>query len=146
MIKVERGIEAFVSRELIKVFGEQKLVATDEALPGQIRVDFHFKDKSGTDVFVETSTHKIDRRMLSKILNLYSALSNLEPPLNKFKLVVVGLEIDISTRKALEGLPIRLMTLEDLGITHAMLESVQEEHKQLQQRRLSPEESKLVAK
>ena len=74
MIKLERGLEAFVSRELTKVFGEQKLVATDEVLPGQIRVDFHFKDKSGTDVFVEASSRKIDRYMLSKILNLYSAL------------------------------------------------------------------------
>ncbi len=146
MIKLERGLEAFVSRELIKVFGEQKLVATNEALPGQIRVDFHFKDESGTDVFVEASSHKIDRHMLSKILNLYSALSNLEPPLNKFELVVVGLEIDVSARKALEGLPIRLMTLEDLGITRAKIESIQEKQKQLQDRRLSPEESKLAAK
>ena len=146
MIKLERGLEAFVSRELTKVFGEQKLVATDEVLPGQIRVDFHFKDKSGTDVFVEASSRKIDRHMLSKILNLYSALSNLEPPLKKFELVVVGLEIDVSTRKALEGLPIRLITLEDLGITHAKLESIQEEQNQLQGRRLSPEESKLAAK
>lgn len=146
MIKLEHGIEAFVSRELIRIFGEQKLVATDEALPGQIRVDFHFRDKSGTDVFVEASTHKINRYMLSKILNLYSALSNLEPPLNKFELVVVGLEIDIPTRKALEGLPIRLLTLEDLGIARSKIASIQEKQKQLQDRRLSPDESKLAAK
>lgn len=144
--KLERGLEAFVSRELVKVFGKDQLIATDEELPGQIRVDFHFKDRSGADIFVEVSTHKIDRRMLSKILNLYSALSNLEPPPKKFELDVVGSEIDVSTRKALEGLPIRLITLEDLGITHAMLESIQKEQKQLQDRRLSPEESKLAAK
>ena len=132
MIKLEHGIEAFVSRELVKIFGEQKLVATDEVLPGQIRADFHFKDKSGTDVFVEVSSHKIDRHMLSKILNLYSALSNLEPPLKKFELLVVGSEIDVSTRKSLEGLPIRLITLEDLGITRAKLGVIQDEQKQLQ--------------
>ncbi len=145
-IKLERGLEAFVSRELIKVFGEQKLIATDEQLPGQIRADFHFKDKSGTDVYVEVSTRRIDQWTLSKILNLYSALSNLEPPLKKFELIVVGSEIGTSARKALEGLPIRLVTLEDLGITKAKLESIQKEEKQLQDRRLSPEESKLAAK
>jgi hypothetical protein len=142
---LERSLEAFVSRELVEVFGKDKLVATDEALPGQIRVDFHFKDKSGGDVFVEVSTRKIGRRMLSKILNLYSALSNLEPPLKKFELIVVGSEIESSVRKALEGLPVRFVTLNDLGITPAKLEALREEQKQLQNRRLSPEEAKLVA-
>jgi len=141
---LERGLEAFVSRELVKVFGKDKLVAADEALPGQIRVDFHFKDKSGGDVFVEV-LRKVGRSTLSKILNLYSALSNLEPPLKKFELVVVGSEIDVSARKALKGLPVRLVTLNDLGITPAKLEAFREEQKQLQDRRLSPEEAKLVA-
>jgi len=142
---LERGLEAFVSRELVEIFGKDKLVATDEALPGQIRVDFHFKDKSVGDVFVEVSTCKIGRRMLSKILNLYSALSNLEPPLKKFELIVVGSEIEVSVRKALDGRPIRFVTLNDLGITPAKLEALREEQKQLHDRRLSPEEAKLVA-
>jgi predicted transcriptional regulator of viral defense system len=142
---LERGLEAFVSRELVEIFGRDKLVATDEALPGKIRVDFHFKDKSGGDVFVEVSTHKIGREMLSKILNLYSALSNLEPPLKRFELIVVGSEIEVSARKAFEGLPIRLVTLDELGINHTKLEALREEQKQLQDRRLSPEEAKLVA-
>jgi len=137
-------VEAFVSRELVNVFGKDKLVATDLALPGQIRVDFHFKDKSGGDVFVEVSTRKIGRGMLSKILNLYSALSNLEPPL-KFELIVVGSEVEDSARVALEGLPVRFVTLEDLGVTPAKLEEFREAQKQLQTRRLSPEEAKLVA-
>lgn len=140
---MERSIEAFVSRELVKVFGKDKLVATDEALPGQIRVDFHFKDKSGDDVFVEVS-RKIGRNTLSKILNLYSALSNVEQPLNKFKLIVVGEEIEASAKKALKGLPIQLVTLNELGITQAV-ESLREVENQLQDRRLSPEEAKLVA-
>jgi predicted transcriptional regulator of viral defense system len=140
---LERSLEAFVSRELVKVFGNDKLVATDEALPGQIRVDFHFKDKSGGDVFVEVS-RRIGKSTLSKILNLYSALSNVEQPLNKFKLIVVGEEIEASARKALKGLPIQLVTLNELGITQA-LESLQQVQNQLQDRRLSPEEAKLVA-
>jgi predicted transcriptional regulator of viral defense system len=136
MITLERGLEAFVSREIVKVFGYQKLIGTD----------FHFKNKSGTDVFVEVSTRRIGRDMLSKILNLYSALSNLAPPLKKFELVVVGSEIEVSVRKALKGLPVRLVTLSDLGITSAKLDSIREKQRQFQDRRLSPEESKLVAK
>ncbi len=142
---MERGIEAFVSRQLIKAFGEHKLVTTDEQLPGRIRVDFHFKDKAGIDVFVEVTMNKIGRGSLSKILNLYSALSNLEPPLEKFELIVVGPEFEASAMKSLGGLPIRLVTFEDLGITRAELEAVREEQNQFQDRRLSPEEAKLAA-
>jgi predicted transcriptional regulator of viral defense system len=140
---MERSLEAFVSRELLKVFGKDKLFATDEALPGKIRVDFHFKDKSGSDIFVEV-LRRIGRSTLSKILNLYSALSNVEQPLNNFKLIVVGEEIEVSTRKALKGLPIQLVTLNELGIAQT-LESIKEAQNQLQIRRLSPEEAKLVA-
>jgi predicted transcriptional regulator of viral defense system len=142
---LEHGVEAFVSRQLVKVFGEHELVATDEKLPGRIRVDFHFKNKDGTDIFVEVTMHKIGRRSLSKILNLYSSLSNLEPPLGKFELIVVGTEVDASAKKALDGLPVRLVTIEELGITRAELEAIRGEQKQFQDRRLSPEEAKLVA-
>ena len=144
-LKLERGVEAFVSRELVKVFGEHKLVATDETLPGRIKADFHFKDKAGTDVFVEVTTRKIGRGMLSKILNLYSALSNLEPSLKKFELIVLSSEVEASAKKAFEGLPVRLVTFEELGITQAKLEAIREKQKQFQDRRLSPEEAKLVA-
>ena len=142
---LEHGVEAFVSRQLIKAFGEHKLVATNETLPGRISVDFHFKNKAGTDVFVEVTMHKIGRGSLSKILNLYSSLSNLEPPLEKFELIVVGPEFEASAMKALDGLPVRLVTFEELGITQAELEAIRGEQKQFQDRRLSPEEAKLVA-
>ena len=99
---MEHGLEAFVSRELLKIFGEEKLIATDEVLPGQISADFHFKDKCGTDIFVEVAPQKIGRDVLSRVLNLYSALSNLEPPLKKFKLIVVGSRFDVSAINAIE--------------------------------------------
>jgi hypothetical protein len=142
---LEPGVEAFVSRQLIKAFGDHKLVATDETLPGKISVDFHFKNKAGTNIFVEVTTNKIGRGSLSKILNLYSSLSNLEPPLEKFELIVVGPEFEASAKKALNGLPVRLVTFEELGIARAELEAVREEQKHFQDRRLSPEEAKLVA-
>jgi predicted transcriptional regulator of viral defense system len=143
---MERGVDAYVSREMIRVFGEHTLVATNETLPGRIKVDFHLRDKDGTDVFVEVSTRKIERSMLSKILNLYSSLSNMEPPPKKLELIIVGSEVAKSVRKALEGLPIRLITLEELGITRRKLKEIEEEQRQLRIRKLSPEEAGLVAR
>jgi len=145
MLKMERGVEAYVSREIMRVFGEHTLVATNETLPGQIKIDFHLRDKDGADVFVEVSTRKIERSMLSKILNLYSSLSNMEPLLKRFELVIVGSEVAASVKKELEGLPIRLVSLEELGITRRKLKEIEEEQRQLRIRKLSPEEARLVA-
>lgn len=143
---MERGLEAYVSREILKVFSGHTLVATNETLPGQIKVDFHLRDKNNVDIFVEVSTRKIDRLMLSKILNLYSSLVNLEPPPRRFELIIVGTEVSESVRKELEGLPIRLVTLEDLGITERKLREIEEEERHLRTRKLSPEEARLVAR
>jgi len=146
MLKMEQGVEAYVSREILRVFGGHTLVATNETLPGQIKVDFHLRDKNNTDVFVEVSTRKVERSMLSKILNLYSSLANLEPPLKRFELIIVGSEVAESVRKEIEGLPIRLITLEELGITRRKLKEIEEEQRQLRIRKLSPEEARLVAR
>ncbi|MFP3984590.1 MAG: hypothetical protein ACLFU9_01015 [Candidatus Bathyarchaeia archaeon] len=143
---MEHGAEAYVSREILKVFSGHTLLATNETLPGQIKVDFHLRDKNNTDVFVEVSTRKIERSMLSKILNLYSSLANVEPPLKRFELIIVGSEVAKSVRKALEGLPIRLITLKELGITQRKLKEIEEEQRQLRIRKLSPEEARLVAR
>ena len=114
-------------------------------LPGKLRVDFHFKDKAGTDVFVEMVNAQNRPKCLSKILNLFSSLSNLEPPLEKFELIVVGPEFEGSAKKALNGLPVHLVTFEELGNNPTELEALREEQKQFQERRLSPVEAKLVA-
>ena len=143
---MERSIEAYVSREIMKVFEGHMLVATNEALPGRIKVDFHLRSKDGIDVFVEVSTRKIERSMLSKILNLYSSLSNMDPPLKRFELVIVGSEVDVSVKEEIAGLPVRLVSLEELGITQGKLRELEEEQRQLRIRKLSPEESRLVAK
>lgn len=143
---MERSLEAYVSREVMRVFGGHTLVATNETLPGRIKVDFHLRDKNGTDIFVEVSTRKIERSMLSKILNLYSSLSNMEPPLKRFELVIIGSGVDVSAKKELAGLPIRLVTLEELGITRRKLKEIEEERRQLGIRKLSPEEARLVAR
>jgi len=146
ILKLERSVEAYVSREILKVFSEHTLVATNETLPGRIKIDFHLRDRDNTDIFVEVSMRKIERFMLSKILNLYSSLSNIEPSLKKFELIVVGTEVAKSVRKELDGLPVRLITLEELGITHKKLREIEEDKRQLRIRKLSPEEAGLVAR
>jgi len=143
---MEQSLEAYVSREIIKAFKDYTLVTTNEALPGGISVDYHLKGKDGTDVFIEVSTRKVDGSMLSRILNLYSSISNMEPPLEKFELIIIGSEIDESVKKELKGLPIRLISLEDLGINQRKLREIEEAQRRLQIRRLSPEEARLVIK
>ena len=141
---MQRDLEAYISREVLNIFRGHSLVAVNEALPGQIRVDFHLKDKNGADVFVEISGRKIGRTKLSEVLDLYSAISNIEPPLKKFELVMVGPEVASSVKKALEKFPVRLLTFEELGITSQRLKEL-EGQRRLRIHKLSPEEARLVA-
>lgn len=142
---MQRDLEAYISREVLNIFRGHSLVAVNEALPGQIRVDFHLRNKKGADVFVEISGRKIGRTKLSEVLNLYSAISNIEPPLKKFELVMVSPEVASSVKKALEKFPVRLLTFKELGITPQRLKEL-EEQRPSRIRKLSPEEARLVAK
>lgn len=143
---MESSIDAYVSREIVKAFDRYVLVATNEMLPGHVRVDFHFRKEDGADVFVEVTRRRIDRSMLSKILNLYASLSNMEPPLKRFELLIVGSEVSSLLKRELKGLPIRLVSFEELGITSKKLEEILDEQRALRVRRLSPEEARLVAR
>lgn len=145
---MERALEAYVSREIPKIFREYSIVAVNETLPGRIRADFHLRDRDGTDVFVEVSARKIGRTKLSQILNMYAAISNIEPPLRKFELIVIGPDVTPSVKKELEKLPVRLLTYEQIGITDQKLREVQEQERRRRQeiQQLSPEEARLVAK
>ena len=145
---MERALEAYVSREIPNIFREHSIVAVNEILPGQIRADFHLMDRNGTDVFVEVSARKIGRTKLSQILNMYAAISNIEPPLRKFELIVIGPDVMPSVKKELEMLQVKLLTYEQIGITSQKLRELQEPERRRQQetQRLSPEEARLVAK
>jgi predicted transcriptional regulator of viral defense system len=146
MSEMERDLEAYVSREIMRLYRGHKLIAANETLPGRIKIDFHLKDADDADVFVEISNRRIERSMLSKILNLYSSISNIEPPVKKFELVIVGREVVSSVKKELEKLPIRLLTFKELGITKRKLKEVEEDQRQLGTRKLSPEEASLVVR
>lgn len=140
-------MEAYVSREIPRIFREYSLVAVNEALPGRIIVDFHFKRVDGTDVFVEVTAKKIGRTMLNRIVNMYAAISNIEPPSKRFELMVIGPEVAASVREELERIPVRLMTFEQVGITREKVLKFRESELQRQRGvlHLSPDEAKLVA-
>lgn len=145
---MERALEAFVSREVPTIFREYSIVAVNETLPGRIRVDFHLRDQSGTDVFVEVSGRKIGRTKLNQILNMYAAISNIEPPLRKFELIVIGPDVTPSVKKELEKLQVKLLTYEQIGIAGQKLREVQEQERRRRQevQQLSPDETRLVAR
>jgi len=145
VIKLGRTLEAYVSREILNLFRKYSLVAVNETLPGRIEVDFHFKKRDGAAVFVEVSARKIDHTKLSQILNMYAAISNIEPPLRKFELIVIGPEITDSVRKELGRLPVKLITYEQIGIPRQKLREMQEKWWRRRQQ-LSPKEATLVAK
>ena len=144
---MERALEAYVSREIPNIFREYSTVAVNEILPGLIRVDFHLRDRNGTDVFVEVSARKIGRTKLNQIVNMYAAISNIEPPLRKFKLIVIGPDVTPSVKKELEKLHVKLLTYEQIGITSQKLRELQEQKLRRRQeiQPLSPEEARLVA-
>ncbi|MCK4320216.1 hypothetical protein KAW11_01245 [Candidatus Bathyarchaeota archaeon] len=145
---MERALEAFVSREIPNIFREYSIVAVNETLPGRIRVDFHLRDRDGTDVFMEVSARKIGRTKLSQILNMYAAISNIEPPLRKFELIVIGPDVTPSVKKALEKLQVKLLTYEQIGIAGQRLREVREQgrRRRLEIQQLSPDEARLVAR
>ena len=142
---MEQTLEAYISREIPSLLKNYSLVAVNETLPGEIRVDFHFKNQEGVNLFVEVLGRKIGRMALGQILNMYTSISNIEPALEKFKLLVVGPEINHSIAKELRKLPIKLLTYEEIGILPQKLREIQAD-RQLQQQRLSPQEAKLVAR
>ncbi|TET24267.1 MAG: hypothetical protein E3J73_08580, partial [Candidatus Bathyarchaeum sp.] len=117
-------------------------------MPGRIRVDFHLRHQDGTDVFVEVSARKIGRTKLGQILNMYAAISNIEPPLRKFELIVIGPDVTPSVKKELEKLQVKLLTYEEIGITGQKLREVQEQERRrrLEIQQLSPEEARLVVR
>ena len=144
---MEHTREAYISREIPNIFSEYTLVAVNETLPGQIIADFHLRDKDNTDVFVEVSGRKIGRTRLNQILNMIAAISNIEPPLKEFKLIVIAPDVTPSVKKELEKLPVRLLRYNQIGMTDQKLRELQEQEQRRQETQsLSPEEARLVAK
>lgn len=141
MSKVISPSEAVISREIPSLFPEYSLVNVNEVLPGNLLVDFHFRDQTGTDIFIDISNHDISRTSLSQIVNLYASISNIEPPLKKFELMVIGPKVVKSVQNQVSPLPIKLVTYDEIGISSSQFDQPLLSEKQ----RLSPKEAFLVA-
>ena len=143
---MEDTLEAYVSREIPRIYREHSLVAVNEVLPGRIIVDFHFKKNDDTDVFVEVTSKKMGRTMLDQIINMYAAISNIEPTLKRFELIVVGPEVEASVREEIEKIPVKLLTFKQIGITSEKGLQLSEFELQRQHEilHLSPNEAKLI--
>ncbi len=134
--------EAIISRQIPNLFPEYSLIDVNKLLPGNLLVDFHFRDQSETDIFIEISNHEIDRTRLSQIVNLYASISNIEPPLEKFKLMFIGPAVAKSVQNQVRSLPIKLVTYEEIGISSPQFDQARFPKKQ----QLSQKEAFLVAK
>jgi len=143
---MEDALEAYVSREIPRIYRGHSLVAVNEVLPGRIIVDFHFKKNDDTDVFVEVTSKKIGRTMLGQIINMYAAISNIEPTLKRFELIVVGPEVEASVIEEIEKIPVKLLTFKQIGITSEKGLQLREFMLQRQHEilHLSPDEAKLI--
>lgn len=144
---MEHSLEAYISREIPNIFKDYSLVAVNEVLPGKISADFHLKDKDGNNVFIEVKGRKIGRTQLTQIINMYAAISNIEPPLKNFTLLIITPEVTPPVKKELEKLQVKLLTYKQIGITEQKLRELKErERKQQNSQKLSPEEARLIAK
>ncbi len=92
------------------------IVGIEELLLERYRVDLHLRDDEGVDVFIEIVTGKITERKAGQILNYYSILANIDPPLKKFRFIVLGEDIGENTRNILENFGVEVMLLKGLSI------------------------------
>lgn len=105
-------------------------------LPGGNIIDLHLRTGSGNDIFVEVKTTPIQSKHLSQLVDYYTAISNLDPPLKSFKIVLIGKTIDPSLKRQLRGLNAEFLSLKDIGFPRRQ--------KQSNQLELSPTEARVI--
>jgi len=54
----------------------------------------HLKDEDDTGVFIEVLSKIVDENKIGRILSYYSIISDLDPQLKSFRLIVVGAGVD----------------------------------------------------
>lgn len=112
----EAGVQRYVVENLEDVFPGMSLIGVEELLLERYRVDLHLRDNEGIDVFVEITSGKINRRKAGQILNYYSILANLDPPLKKFRLIVLGEDISENAEDILGSFGVEVALFRDLSI------------------------------
>jgi predicted transcriptional regulator of viral defense system len=112
----EAEVQRYVIENMEEVFPGMSIVGIEELLLERYRVDLHLRDDEGVDVFIEIVLGKITERKAGQILNYYSILANMDPPLKKFRFIVLGEDIGENTRNILENFGVEVMLLKGLSI------------------------------
>lgn len=112
----EAEVQRYVIENVEEVFPGMSIVGIEELLLERYRVDLHLRDDEGVDVFIEIVSGKITERKAGQILNYYSILANMDPPLKKFRFIVLGEDISENARNILENFGVEVMLLKGLSI------------------------------
>ena len=112
----EADVQRYIVENLEDVFPGMSLVNIDELLLERYRVDLHLRDGEGVDVFVEIIIGKLTKRKAGKILNYYSILANLDPPLKKYRYIVLGEDVSENADGILGSFGVEVMLFKDLSI------------------------------
>jgi len=112
----EDEIRRYIIDNLADVFPGMSLVADEELLLERYRIDLHLVDGGGVDVFVEIIPGKVTEKKAGRVLNYYSILANLEPPLRVFRFVVLGESVSENAGDILDNFGVELVLFRDLSI------------------------------
>lgn len=140
---MEAFIENFIVENLGRVFPGSKLVEQNKMLPSGDVVDLHLLNKDGKHILVEVKMGRIKRSRVGRVMDRYTAISNLDPPIRDFELVVVSEGIDNQAKKIFNRLGISFKSLSDLGLSREVVKGFIKRRRE--RRLLTPLESELVS-
>ena len=106
-------LEAQISREVQSYFKNYRLEAVDYQLPGGLSIDYKFLTPDGTVVFVEIFD-KLDNKKLSKIIQLFTSIKNIDPKIDHFELYLFGNTISSDLRNQLSKLNIKALNINEI--------------------------------
>ncbi len=112
----EAEVRRYVIENMEEVFPGMSIVGIEELVLERYRVDLHLRDDEGVDVFIEIVSGKITEGKAGQMLNYYSILANVDPPLKRFRFIVLGEDIDENARNILENFGVEVMLLKGLSI------------------------------
>jgi hypothetical protein len=140
---VETDIENFVVKHLERVFPGSEVIERKKMLPSGHAVDLHLRNRDGKHIFVEVMIGRIKRSQVGRIMDYYTAVSNQDPPIRNFEMVVIGEDIDHQAKEVLDRLGISFKSLSDFGVSRNDIKRFGKERRE--RRLLTPLESELVS-
>jgi predicted transcriptional regulator of viral defense system len=112
----ESEVLRYIIENLEYIFPGMSLVGVQELLLERYRVDLHLIEGESSDVFIEVFTGRITKRRASRVLNYYSILANLDPPLKKFRFIVLGEDITRKVESILDSFGVEVRLFRDISI------------------------------